>query len=221
MRYASVVGAALLFVESSVAHAAPPWGPDVPDRWHISGGFSAPVGRTSDYLQGGFAIGGGVTITPRPGSPAALRIDLDYNSHNATTQFLAAGQQATGVHVDAGSGSTWSFTMNGVLYVPIAYGVRGYGIAGIGAYHYYAELRQTAVYGGYFCNPYWYGCYYGLAPGEAIVASYSISKFGWNAGLGVEFATPWGSSWFIEARYHEIQTPHHVEYVPIEIGYRF
>ena len=54
-----------------------------------------------------------------------------------------------------------------------------------------------------------------------LVASSGVTKFGWNAGVGVEFALPYGQAWFIEARYHRISTDRPIEYVPIAIGYRF
>jgi hypothetical protein len=54
-----------------------------------------------------------------------------------------------------------------------------------------------------------------------LVASRGVTKFGWNAGVGLEFELPYGRSWFIEARYHRISTDTPIESVPIEIGYRF
>ena len=74
-------------------------------------------------------------------------------------------------------------------------------------------------YGDYYCDPFSGFCYGGY--GNAVVAANAVTKFGWNAGIGVEFLLPYGNSWFIEARYHRISTSTPIEYVPIEIGYRF
>jgi len=49
----------------------------------------------------------------------------------------------------------------------------------------------------------------------------TATDFGWNAGLGLEFALPYGRSWFIESRYHRINSSTGIQYLPIEIGYRF
>ena len=80
--------------------------------------------------------------------------------------------------------------------MPLSDTAHGYGLLGIGAYHRYAERTQTALLGGCICDPWWGYCYPGVVPGQAIVASISTTKFGWNAGLGVEF-------------------------LPIQVGFRF
>lgn len=189
-------------------------------QWHVMGGYSEPLGTTSDYLQGGYIVGGGFSVTPSRNSPLDLRFDLNYSEHNATSNLLNINQQATNIEINNGTGSFWSGTGNLEYHVPIAYGVRGYGIAGIGAYHARVELTQAVPfgYGYYYCDPFSGFCY---GSGDALVASQGVTKFGWNAGVGVEFALPYGQSWFIEARYHRISTDTPIEYVPIEVGFRF
>ena len=105
--------------------------------------------------------------------------------------------------------------------MPLAYGVRAYGIAGIGVYHSRVELTQYDPYGYgyYYCDPFSGFCQ--GAGGSLLVASSGVTKFGWNAGVGVEFELPYGRAWFIESRYHRINTTAPIEYVPITIGYRF
>ena len=48
-----------------------------------------------------------------------------------------------------------------------------------------------------------------------------MTKIGWNAGVGVEFKLPYRGSWFVEARYTRINTNTPIEFIPIEVGYRF
>ncbi len=192
-------------------------------HWHVMGGYSATLGTTSDYLQGGYALGGGLSITPSAYSPFAWRFDLDYANHQASTQLIALGQQNTNVQIDSGTGQVWSFSGNAVYHVPISYNVRAYGIAGVGVYHTRIELTQTVpFYGGYYyCDPFWGFCDTGYGYGNAVVTSHDITKFGWNAGVGLEFALPQGQSWFVEARYHRISADTPIEFVPLEVGYRF
>ena len=190
-------------------------------RWQAMTGFSDPIGSTRNYLQGGYLIGGGFSVTPTRSSPLDLRFDLSYSAHNATNYLLELGQQAANTAVDNGTGTFWSGTGNLVLHVPLAYGVRAYGIAGIGVYHSRVELTQYDPYGyGYYnCDPFSGFCQ-GVG-GSLLVASSGVTKFGWNAGVGVEFELPYGRAWFIESRYHRINTTAPIEYVPITIGYRF
>jgi opacity protein-like surface antigen len=177
------------------------------------------LGTTSDYFQGGYSFGAGFSVSPYADAPLEFSFDLNYSQHNASTQLINAGQQATNIQINDGTGQFWSGTANVAYRFPLAYGVHGYGIAGIGAYHARVDLTQVVPYGDYYCDPFYDFCYGGF--GNAVVSSNSVTKFGWNAGVGVEFLLPYGNSWFIETRYHRISTSTPIEYLPIEIGYRF
>jgi opacity protein-like surface antigen len=194
-------------------------------HWHVMGGYSDTVGPTADFLQGGYLLGGGFSVAPTPRSPLELRFDLTYSDHNATDHFINVGQQATNGAVDSGTGSFWSASGNLVYRIPINYAVRAYGIAGVGAYHERLELTQSfLVDGGVFCDPFTGFCDGGFLVGQTVVAAHDVTKFGWNAGAGLEFPLTYrnnGPAWFIEARYHRISTPMPTEYVPIVIGMRY
>ena len=57
--------------------------------------------------------------------------------------------------------------------------------------------------------------------GNAVVASNSTTRFGWNGGVGMAFRLQ-GPTLFIEARYTRIETsPQPLEFIPITIGWRF
>jgi opacity protein-like surface antigen len=206
--------AGLLAATSAVRAQEPPR-----IHWHVMGGYSETLGSTSDYLQGGYAVGAGFSVSPT-WSPFDFRFDLNYSVHNASIALLNTGQQATNQPVDTGTGSILSATGNLAYHVPLAYGVQAYGIAGVGAYYTRIELDQILPFYdpyGYYGYCYWY-CY---GYGQAQVAAHGVTNFGWNAGLGVEFALPYGRSWFIEARYQRINSSTYIQYLPIEIGYRF
>lgn len=189
-------------------------------HWHVMGGYSETVGSTNKYLQGGYLVSGGFSVTPSRASPIDFRFDVSYSQHQATNYLLDLGQQTANTQVDYGTGSFWSGTGNVLYHVPLAYGVRAYGIAGIGVYHERVELAQYDPYGGYYyCDPFADYCEGGNV--GLLVSSSGVTKFGWNAGVGVEFALPYGRAWFLEARYHRIDTAAPIEFVPITIGYRF
>jgi opacity protein-like surface antigen len=209
-----LLAAGLLAATSAVQAQEPPI------HWHVMGGYSETLGSTADYLQGGYDLGAGFSVSPTWLGPFDVRFDLNYSVHNASIALLNNGQQATNQPIDTGTGSILSGTGNLEYHVPLAYGVRAYGIAGIGAYYTRIELDQTLPFYdpyGFYGYCYWY-CY---GYGEAQVAAHGVTNFGWNAGLGLEFALPYGRSWFIEARYHRINSSTYIQYLPIEIGYRF
>jgi opacity protein-like surface antigen len=186
-------------------------------HWHLMGGYAETVGTTNQYLQGGGLVGGGFSVAWR-GSPIEARFDLSYSEHNATSYLVDQSAQALNTQVDYGTGEIWSGTANIVLRAPLAYGVDFYGIGGIGAYHERVELNQYSPYGDFYCDPFSGFCY----GGSAVVSSTGQTKFGLNAGVGLQFALPYGHAWFVEARYHRIETSTTpIEYVPITIGYRF
>lgn len=189
--------------------------------WHVNGGYADTIGETSDYLSGGWTFGGGFAFQPESWEHMALQVDLGYADMDATHKLIQLGQQHSPVRIDDGRGSIWLLTAAGKFILPFNEDVRGYGLLGIGGYHRYVELTQTALFGGTICDPWWGYCYPGVVAGQSLVASTSTTKFGWNAGLGVEFQTGGAGTWFIEARYHRMQDSHPTEILPIQIGVRF
>jgi opacity protein-like surface antigen len=191
-----------------------------PVRWHIAGGYSETTGRTSDYLQGGWIVSGGLTWRPQPTQPWALRLDAHYSDYDATTRLINEGTVATQRRIDDGNGSTLGLDLNGVLDVPFGESVRGYVTAGVGIDRRRVELTQLVLFNGVLCDPWWGFCGIGAVAGDRIVASDTTTRFAWNAGLGVEFELA-RSTMFVQATYHRIETARPTEYVPIEVGLRF
>lgn len=191
-----------------------------PVSWHVGGGYSAPTGQISDYLQGGYVISGGFTYAPN-GSALGLRGDIGFSSHGATNNFLDYGAAVTGVQVDSGTGQFFSFSLGPSYSIPFIDRSRAYGFVQMGLYYSSLQLTQTVLFQGDFCDPYFGFCDYGLYPGDNVVYDDSRTRFGWNVGLGLEFPTYFGPTYFVEASYHRLSGPQPVEYVPIEIGIRF
>ena len=215
-----------IFITSAIGLFAVAVGPaafaqEPPVSWMMNAGYAATVGHTSDYLQGGWTIGGGVAFKLQPSSPFAVQFDLAYADFQATHNLINLGQANTAFRIDDGRGEVWSLTAAGRFGGYFSPAVRGYGLLGIGAYHKYVEFTQTALGSGYICDPWWGYCYPGVVAGDVIVANKSTTKFGWNFGLGLEFPLAYGGAWFIEARYHWIEGEKSSEFVPIQIGYKF
>ena len=189
--------------------------------WHVNTGYADTIGETSDYLKGGWTIGGGFAFQPEDWEHLGLQIDFGYADMSATNNLIQLGQQHSPVRIDDGDGSMAFLTAAVKYAVPFGEAVRGYGLLGIGGYHRYVELSQTALFGGTICDPWWGYCYPGLVTGQAIVASTSTIKFGYNAGVGFEWQSYGAGTWFLEVRYHRMQSSHPTEILPIQIGVRF
>lgn len=188
--------------------------------WHLAGGYSAPTGPISDYLQGGYVITGGFTAAPA-GNPVALRGDFSFSSHNATNNFLDFGAQTTGVQVDSGTGQFSSFSLGPQISIPLPGRASLYGFAQVGVYRSSLQLTQTALFAGDYCDPYFGFCDIGVVPGDSLVYDDTRTRFGWNVGVGYELPRWFGRSYYIEASYHRLEGQQRIEYVPITIGIKF
>jgi opacity protein-like surface antigen len=208
------------------APLAPYTGPNRPRSsgafsWHVNGGGALTMGNSKDYLSTGWTVGGGVSYS-RPQSPFSLQLDLGYADFNATHKLISLGQQNVQYSIDGGTGSVWLLSAAGRYTVQLTRNVSGYGLLGVGAYHEALQLTESALVGNIICDP-WGFCYPVATDGVVVQASKNLTKFGWNVGLGLNFgfARNGRSSWFIESRYHSVQGTHSVQFLPLQIGYRF
>ncbi|HKT72773.1 MAG TPA: outer membrane beta-barrel protein [Steroidobacteraceae bacterium] len=192
-----------------------------PIQWHIMGGYAPTTGTTSDYLDGGWSIGGGLTFRPDPVAPLSLRADVSFSRFDATNNLLNLGSEQNQTRIDDGWGNVVSLDVDAVFDVPLGPRARGYVMAGIGGAYRRIDLTQTVGFDGYFCDP-WYGfCGAGIVAGDVLVQRTETTRFAWNAGAGIEFPLYNGQSWFIEARFERMETPTPTEFVPIRVGLRF
>jgi opacity protein-like surface antigen len=185
-----------------------------PVQWYIDAGGSITQNETSNYFDNGWSIGTGVNFLPDPSQPFMLRAEVNYNRFDATNAFIAQNQSTTQTPIDDGNMQTVTGFLDGVWGVPLNPWMHIYATGGVGLGYRRLELTQNTFY----CNSYFCGPGFGS---NSLVASSDTTKFAWNAGLGIDFAMPYGQSWFIEARYERIETQDPTEYIPIRFGYRF
>ncbi|TLY59269.1 MAG: hypothetical protein E6K48_11810 [Gammaproteobacteria bacterium] len=89
-----------------------------PVQWFIDGGASITQGPTGNDFDNGWTFGTGVILRPDAPGPFALRFDLTYSRSDATSQFLALNEAATGTPIDYGTMQTVSGFVDGVLEAP-------------------------------------------------------------------------------------------------------
>ena len=81
------------------------------------------------------------------------------------------------------------------------------------------SLTHTVGADGTTCND-WAGfCDAGLYPGDVLVERKTTGRWEWNAGVGLSFSLGGGESFFVEARYMEVETPVPTAFVPIRVGF--
>jgi opacity protein-like surface antigen len=185
-------------------------------REFVEGGYSAPIGTTADYLHGGPNGAIGFSVAPVKGSPVDFRFDFAYNRMDGTPRLIALSQAAASgvnkVHEDI-----WSGSLDLEFRAQLGGGVQGYLMGGGGAYRTHLALRRPGLGSG--------GTYGGGSGfGEQTVATYTMTKFGWNAGAGLSFPLEDGGAWFIEARFTRIPASGSVaplQFVPIDFGVQF
>jgi opacity protein-like surface antigen len=188
--------------------------------WQLNAGAALPMGSTANYLDRGWTFGGGFIFRRKTASRWALQVDLSYAGFNASNNLINLGQQKVQYSIDGGSGNVWAVTAADRYTVPFTGSMNGYGLLGIGGYHESIKLTETALSGGYVCDIWGY-CYIVTTTGNSTVASKSLTKFGWNVGVGLEFPLRDNAAWFVEARYQHVQGHNSIVYLPIQVGYRF
>ena len=186
--------------------------------WHVNGGAALAMGSSKDYLSSGWTIGGGLTYG-RPQKRFALQLDLAYVDFNAARKLFGLDQQKVQYSIDSGKGTVWLISTAGRYTVPFTRNVNAYALLGVGAYHESVQLTEGALVGNIICDP--WGFCYPVATGGKVQANKNQTKVGWNVGLGLEFANTGHSSWFVESRYHSVQGTNSVQFLPLQLGYRF
>lgn len=193
---------------------------DGPIQGYIAGGYAQPLGKADDYLTGGWNISGGAIWRPAPAKPFGVRFDLGFNTWDATQSAINNYGGSGAAFVDGGYANMWSLTGDFLFQFGKPDHVGGYIGIGVGGYRRYAALTDYVTQIGYICDPWWGYCYYAPYTGSQTVASDTLTKFGYNAAIGMTFPVGDGEM-YIEARYHYVLNSPAMEYVPVLIGYRF
>ena len=198
-----------------------------PVRGFLDGGYNDTLGRTAQQLEGGYTVGGGIMVTPVPSGAVDLRLDLNYSHSQATNAALAANVPSSATYARGGA-DIWDGTLDLQFNLGGRGGVNPYLFGGGGAYYtryVFRSLTFAPGYGGYGG----YGCdsFFGYCEGveSATREAHGVTKFGWNAGAGIEFPLdPFGTKLFIEGRYTRVLQGRGLpplRYVPITVGVRF
>jgi hypothetical protein len=210
-----------VFAQGGYYSRAPAPGQVPPLQVLIEGGAAVTVGNTSNFLDSGFTIGGGVLWHPEPG-PLALRTMFDYTRLGASSQLINDAAAFNQANIDGGSAQIYSLRLNGLYEWPLEpYGVaaHGYVTLGLGVAHEEVDFTQTILQVGSVCS--WWVCGTAVTPQEALVAHNSTTRFTWNVGAGVNFPLGGWESFFVEAAFERVNTPQATTFVPLRLGVRF
>jgi hypothetical protein len=186
---------------------------------HIDGGYTITTGTTDQYLENGPNAGLGFAWFPSSSLPLGIRVDGSYSWFDARPALLNLNGNYTSGHDEIYGG-------DGDLQLDLAHRsarYKFYVFGGIGWYRERLQLRQDTWQLGTVCTPYF------CTPVATPVSSthtYTTTPWerAWNAGLGWETASGGGTSFFIEARYLNIQpsgNANRLQFVPIRVGLRF
>jgi len=189
-----------------------------PANWYFAGGYTVATAEAANFVNNGWNIGGGVQWRPHPG-PISLRWNYEYSRNIATHRLLNEGEAINQTQIDHGWSDLFSTDLDAVLDIPLARGVRAYVLGGGGGAIRRISLTQTIGTNGSTCSD-WAGfCSVTVYPGEVVVQSKTTGRWEWNAGAGLNVSLGGGQSFFVEARYVEVETPVRTGFVPIRVGF--
>ncbi len=222
-RYIYSLGAVMLLGSCMPAlaegyYVGPAPAPDHPPaNWYFAGGYTAATGEAANFVNNGWNVGTGVQWQT-PG-PISLRLDFAYSRNDATNQLLTEGAAANQTQINHGWSDLFSTDFDAIYNIPLSRGIKAYILGGGGGAIRRISLTQTVSTGGIVCND-WAGfCDAGGYPGDVLVDSKRTGRWEWNAGVGLNFSIGGGESFFVEARYMEVETPVPTGFIPIRVGF--
>lgn len=199
-------------------YAGPAPGPldHTPLKGYVAGGYTVAAGEAANFVNNGWNVGGGWQWgTP---GPVWLRLNFEYSRNDATNQLLTEGTAANQTQINHGWSDLYSTDFDAVYYMRLSRGIKAYVLAGGGGAIRRISLTQTVSSGATVCND-WAGfCEAGGYPGNVLVDSKTTGRWEWNAGVGLDFSIGGSESFFVEARYMEIETPVPTTFIPIRVG---
>jgi hypothetical protein len=191
--------------------------PSSHDRWsHIAveggGGFTAPLGNSSNDLTWGWNFRGGV------GWKFSKRINLMAEYEFDRNKIPAAILEQ--VDEPGGNVHTWSLTLDPVWNYKTSGHWGGYLTGGGGFYRQLTSFTEPVEAQGVYCS-YFY-CYPIYYTENVVVSHYSSNQGGLNIGTGFTFGNFEHAKLFTEARYEWLDTPgHSTQIIPVTFGLRW
>ena len=197
-------------------YVGPAPGSDRVANWYFAGGYTVATGQAANFVNNGWNVGTGVQW--RTPGPISLRLNFEYSRNDATDQLLTEGTAANQTQIDHGWSDLFSSDFDVIFNIPLTRGIKAYLLGGGGGAIRRISLTRTVHSGSTACND-WAGfCDAGGYPGQVLVNSKTTGRWEGNAGFGFNFSLGGGESFFVEARYMEVETPVPTRFVPIRVG---
>ena len=178
-------------------------------------GFTSPVSRSSDHLDTGWNVQGGIGYNFTPAIGAKLQ--LDYNQMGIKSSVL------DNIGIPGGNVKVFSATVDPIVHLLPHSHFDVYAIGGGGLYHRTQEFTAPTVATVTGFNPF-FGFFFPVAvPANQVLASYTVNKPGINGGMGIAFGNRAHGKFFAEARWTRIflTSSIHQDYVPVSFGFRW
>ncbi len=185
--------------------------------WSVqaSGGYNLVTGSAANFIHGRASAAFGITWSPSPNLPLALRLDGSYNWFTPGRELLQSG----GVGYNAGERDVYGADLD--LQLDVAHPSwrqKVYLLAGVGEYWIKTNLQELSnapvICGTRFC---------GRSP--IVLATESDTSAGdasWNVGVGWTLALDQHTWVFIEGRYEHLFTGgSDTQFIPLRVGLRF
>jgi len=189
------LSAALLVVTPAAGHAQD----DKAVHVNLGGGPTFNLGDFGTHFGTGWGPAIGVTVDA-PSKKVAFQFEYAYRYFN-----IKDGAPVLGASKFSANHQTHQLDFNVVANLtPSDSKVRGYIVAGPGAYYRKVEITEY-VGTGVICNPWYYVC--GTYPVTAVIGSRGGWDFGFNVGGGVGFKMGDSGEFYIETRYHYVWGP--------------
>lgn len=186
---------------------------------HLALGWAEPTHVLGESFEAGWLVSGGATFHPDARVPLGLRADLGharFGVRQRTTESLATN---TATIVDDGYTSVGNLSCDAIYEFGGTGRIGGYAGAGVGGYSRYQTVKQRVVTGPPpFCDPLLQIC-----QTTTIVSTESdrLTTLGYDAGAALIFRLRSGRQFYIEARYHRMNSDPATEYLPLSVGGRW
>ena len=179
----------------------------------IGAGFTQPAGGTSNHLDTGWNVQGGVGYNFSPYLGA--NVDVAFNDLGITNGDLSR------IGVPGGNVHIFSATLDPIVHLTPHGHVDFYITGGGGLFHWYQQFTQPAVAIVPGFDPF-FGFFSAAVPTTQVLSSYSVNRPGIDIGAGVAVGALGRGKIFAEAKYdHIYMRGSHADYIPVTFGFRW